>query len=53
VKDAPRGAFPLQSFGWNRLSEEEGKVIIGEALNIIQHPNGALKQLEPIRITDL
>jgi endonuclease G, mitochondrial len=45
VKDATRGEFPLQSFGWNRLIEEEGKVIIGEALNIIQHPDGALKQL--------
>ena len=36
---------PLQQFGWNRLIEEEGKVILGEALNIVQHPNGEPKQL--------
>lgn len=35
----------LQDFGWNRLIEEEGKAILGEALNIIQHPNGEPKQL--------
>ncbi len=35
----------LQQFGWNRLIEAEGKVILGEALNIVQHPNGEPKQL--------
>ena len=35
----------LQYFGWNRLIEEEGKAILGEFLNIIQHPNGEPKQL--------
>jgi endonuclease G len=35
----------LQFFGWNRLIEEEGKAILGEFLNIIQHPNGEPKQL--------
>jgi endonuclease G, mitochondrial len=35
----------LQFFGWNRLIEEEGKAILGESLNIIQHPNGEPKQL--------
>jgi endonuclease G len=32
-------------FGWNRLLDEEGKVIKGEYVNIIQHPNGEPKQL--------
>lgn len=32
-------------FGWNRLIDEEGKVIKGEYVNIIQHPNGEPKQL--------
>lgn len=36
---------PLRNFGWNSLIEEEGKVIIGEYVNIIQHPNGEHKQL--------
>jgi endonuclease I/V8-like Glu-specific endopeptidase len=36
---------PLKDLGWNALIEEEGKVIIGEYVNIIQHPNGEPKQL--------
>ena len=39
------GATDLASFGYNRLVEDEGKVLIGEYLNIIQHPNGEPKQL--------
>jgi endonuclease I/V8-like Glu-specific endopeptidase len=35
----------LSEFGWNRLIEEQGKVILGEYLNIIQHPNGEPKQI--------
>jgi endonuclease G, mitochondrial len=33
------------TYGWLRLIEEEGKVINGEYVNIIQHPNGEPKQL--------
>jgi len=40
----PDGRTPAD-FGWNRLVEEEGKVIKGEYVNIIQHPNGEPKQL--------
>jgi endonuclease G, mitochondrial len=40
------GTQPLvSSFGWNRLIEEQGKVIVGEYVNIIQHPAGEPKQL--------
>ncbi|NJN85878.1 MAG: trypsin-like peptidase domain-containing protein, partial [Leptolyngbyaceae cyanobacterium SL_7_1] len=35
----------LASFGWNPLIEEQGKVILGEYVNIIQHPEGKPKQL--------
>lgn len=35
----------LQSFGWNQLSSESGEILIGESVNIIQHPNGEPKQL--------
>jgi len=45
VRDNRRDGFSLSSFGWNPLVEEEGKVILGEYLNIIQHPNGEPKQL--------
>lgn len=31
--------------GWLRLIEEQGKVMVGEWVNIIQHPNGEPKQL--------
>ncbi|MFF3454916.1 endonuclease [Streptomyces sp. NPDC002730] len=35
----------LSSFGWLPLSGAEGKVILGEFVNIIQHPRGEPKQL--------
>ena len=35
----------LTEFGWLRLIEETGKVLVGETVNIIQHPNGEPKQL--------
>ena len=35
----------VKALGWTRLLEEEGKVITGEYLNIIQHPHGEPKQL--------
>jgi endonuclease G len=40
-----QGTVPLNRFGFNRLSAEEGKVQEAETVNIIQHPNGAVKQL--------
>jgi endonuclease G len=45
----------LGAFGWTRLLEEEGKVMVGEYLNIIQHPNGEPKQLalRENRLTDV
>ncbi len=36
---------PLAAFGCTRLIEEEGKIIVKEAVSIIQHPNGEPKQL--------
>lgn len=44
VKENSSG-LPLETFGWNRLLEEQGKVILGEYVNIIQHPEGKPKQL--------
>ncbi len=35
----------LDRFGWNPLIAEQGKAILGDSLNIIQHPNGEMKQL--------
>jgi endonuclease I/V8-like Glu-specific endopeptidase len=55
VAPAGTGAAPLAQFGWLRLIEAEGKVIKGETVNIIQHPNGEPKQLalRENRVVDL
>jgi endonuclease G len=47
VAVAPRSADgrELQEFGWVRLIEEEGKIIKGESMNVLQHPGGEPKQL--------
>ena len=39
------GTGSLASFGWNRLIPGEGKVAVGEKLNIIQHPGGQPQQV--------
>lgn len=45
----------LTDFGWNRLIAQQGKVVLGECVNIIQHPNGEPKQLalRANRVVDL
>ncbi|HEY0100140.1 MAG TPA: endonuclease [Pyrinomonadaceae bacterium] len=45
VRDQSSGAASLASFGWSRLIEAEGKILLGEYASIIQHPNGEPKQL--------
>ena len=45
AETAQDGRTPLRSFGWNRLIEQQGKVLKGEKINIIQHPNGEPKQV--------
>ncbi|GAA3367599.1 hypothetical protein GCM10020367_66330 [Streptomyces sannanensis] len=47
VAVAERGAQgeALSSFGWLALSGAQGKVILGELVNIIQHPRGEPKQV--------
>jgi endonuclease G len=42
---AHAGGRSLAEFGWNPLIEAEGKIILHELLNIVQHPNGEPKQL--------
>lgn len=34
-----------ETFGWNRLSVQTGKLVIGEPVNIIGHPSGRLKEI--------
>jgi endonuclease G, mitochondrial len=35
----------LNRYGWSRLIGTQGKVLLGESLNIVQHPRGEAKQL--------
>lgn len=39
------GPVPLARFGFNRLSRDQGKILIGECINVIQHPDGKPKQI--------
>ena len=45
----------LSDYGYNPLDDTQGKVAIGEPINIIQHPSGLLKQvvLQENRLLDL
>ncbi|MFD3539881.1 endonuclease [Streptomyces sp. NPDC058662] len=55
VADRSRDGRPLTDFGRLPLKEATGKAVIGELVNIIQHPNGEPKQLalRENRIVDL
>jgi V8-like Glu-specific endopeptidase len=39
------GRPPGEVFGWNRLSVQLGKLVLGEKVNIIGHPDGRLKEI--------
>ncbi|MFF8288922.1 trypsin-like serine peptidase [Streptomyces sp. NPDC016309] len=39
------GRPPGEVFGWNRLSVQRGKLVIGEPVNVIGHPMGRLKEI--------
>lgn len=45
VQAVSKTGVPLASFGHHPLLAAEGKVIIGESVSIIQHPNGERKQV--------
>ncbi len=45
VKDRSEDGTRLARFGWNRLIGALGKAVVGEPLNVIQHPEGEPKQL--------
>ncbi|MDQ4033051.1 MAG: DNA/RNA non-specific endonuclease [Actinomycetota bacterium] len=35
----------LADYGWCPLIKEEGKILVGEPINIVQHPRGEMKQI--------
>lgn len=46
VRDTARdGKTKISDYGWTRLIGEEGKILKGENVNIIQHPNGDYKKM--------
>ncbi|WP_030898375.1 serine protease [Streptomyces sp. NRRL S-474] len=45
VTPAQDGRPPGEIFGWNRLSVQLGKLVLGEKVNIIGHPDGRLKEI--------
>jgi V8-like Glu-specific endopeptidase len=45
VAPGPDGRPPGETFGWNRLSVQTGKLVIGEPVNVIGHPMGRLKEI--------
>ncbi len=45
VKPINRDGIAVTDLGWNPLIKESGKAIVGERVNIIQHPSGEPMQL--------
>lgn len=45
VAEASRGGRPLAPYGFLPLIAEEGKIAIGEPVNIVQHPAGRAKEV--------
>ncbi|MFE6196395.1 trypsin-like serine peptidase [Streptomyces sp. NPDC057838] len=45
VAPAQDGRPAGEIFGWNRLSVQIGKLVLGERVNIIGHPDGRLKEI--------
>lgn len=45
VAEVAEDGAALEHFGWSRLNGNEGKVLKGQGLNIIQHPEGGYKKL--------
>lgn len=45
VREKSTNAAPLRDYAWTRLQGDSGKALLGDPLNIIQHPRGEMKQL--------
>jgi len=40
-----RGVVAGDKYGWNKLLKQQGKIVIGEAANVIGHPSGRRKEI--------
>jgi len=45
VSERSSRGIALNRYGWSRLIGAEGKALLGEHLNIVQHPRGEAKQI--------
>lgn len=45
IRPTTDGRPPGEVFGWNRLSAQLGKLVVGEPVNIVGHPMGRLKEI--------
>lgn len=45
VRETSEQGKPLKDYGWLPLIKDEGKIILKDCVNIIQHPRGELKQV--------
>ncbi|HEY0489322.1 MAG TPA: endonuclease [Telluria sp.] len=45
VVETSKTGIALQRYGWSRLIGAQGKALLGEPLNVIQHPRGEAKQI--------
>jgi endonuclease G len=45
VKPGGNGQLPGTVHGWNRLIAHQGKIVIGEPVNVIGHPDARLKEI--------
>jgi V8-like Glu-specific endopeptidase len=45
VQAGPDGRAPGQELGWNRLIAQQGKIAVGEPVNVVGHPMGRLKEI--------
>jgi endonuclease G len=45
LTDGSSPQLPLSGFGFNRTFKDQGKILLGESINIIQHPEGHEKQI--------
>jgi endonuclease G len=45
VREISLNGIELKRYGWSPLIEVQGKALLGDSLNIVQHPKGEAKQL--------
>jgi endonuclease G, mitochondrial len=45
VRPGPDGRTPGERYGWNQLIASQGKIVVGEPVNVVGHPEGRPKEI--------